>query len=81
MRKKNLEFKNVSSDPVKKSHVALGVSGKDYTIDAAPVQIPYESELLHNVFGGVSENGVIVGRPNIPSEILDVPYSKITFDL
>lgn len=72
----------MSSDVLQKeNNVVFGVSGKDYTIDAAPVQIPYESEILHNVFGGVSENGVIAGRQNIPSEILDVPYSKITFKL
>lgn len=76
-----MEFKNVSSDPIGKDNVVLGVSGKDYTIDATPVNIPYEPALIHDVFGGVSENGVIAGRQNIQSEILDVPYSKIIFKL
>ncbi|KAL9555026.1 hypothetical protein MBANPS3_002536 [Mucor bainieri] len=81
MRKKNLEFKNVSSDPIEKEEIVFGVSGKDYTIDALPVKIPDEASVVPDVFGAVSENGVIVGRSNIPTEVLDVPYSKVTFNL
>lgn len=76
-----MEFKNISSELIGKDNVVFGVSGKDYTIDAAPMKKPFEIALLHGVFGGVSENGVISGRQNIPSEILDVPYSKVTFKL
>lgn len=81
MRKKNLEFSNVSSDPIGENEIVFGVSGKDYTIDALPVKIPDEANVVPDVFGAVSENGVIVGRSNIPTEVLDVPYSKVTFHL
>ncbi|KAI8643430.1 hypothetical protein BD408DRAFT_414898 [Parasitella parasitica] len=80
MRKRTLEFKNVSSDPIKKNEIVFGVSGKDHTIDAVPVQIPDEASVVPEVFGCVSENGVIVGRSNIPTEILDVPFSKVTIN-
>lgn len=81
MRKENLEFKNVSSDPVKEDEIVFGVSGKEHTIDAAPVKIPSEPSIAPQVFGAVSENGVIVGRSNIPAEVLDVPFSRVTFKL
>jgi hypothetical protein len=71
----------VSSDPVAQHVIVFGVSGKDTTIDAAPVKIPEEASVIPDVFGGVSENGVVVGRNNIPTEVLDVPYSKVTFKL
>ena len=63
------------------NEISFGVIGKDFTIDAAPVKIPEEATLLPDVFGAVSENGVILGRDNIPSEVLDVPYSKVTIKL
>ncbi|KAI9264580.1 hypothetical protein EDC94DRAFT_539242 [Helicostylum pulchrum] len=81
LRKKCLEFKNVSSDPIELDEIVFGVSSKDHTIDAAPVKIPKGASVISDVFGGVSENGVIVGRSNIPSEVLDVPFSKVTFKL
>lgn len=81
MRKRNLEFKNVSSDPIEKDEIVFGVSGKDHTIDALPVKIPDEATVIPQVFGAVSENGVIVGRSNIPTEVLDVPFSKVTFNI
>ncbi|CEP14868.1 hypothetical protein [Parasitella parasitica] len=80
MRKRNLEFKNVSSDPIEKDNIVFGVSEKDHTIDASPVQIPDEANVVPDVFGAVSENGVIVGRSDIPTEILDVPFSKVTIN-
>lgn len=81
MRKRCLEFKNVSSDPFRTDEIVFGVSSKDYTIDAAPVKIPEETLVIPGIFGGVSENGVIVGRSEIASELLDVPFSKVTFKL
>jgi len=81
MRKRNLEFKNVSSDPAEEDEIVFGVSGKDHTIDVLPVKIPDEANVIPGVFGAVSENGVIVGRNNIPTEVLDVPYSKVTFNI
>ncbi|KAG2201648.1 hypothetical protein INT47_003874 [Mucor saturninus] len=81
MKKKCLKFKNVSSDPFETNEIVFGVSSKDYTIDAAPVKIPKEALVIPGVFGGVSENGVIVGRSEIASELLDVPFSKVTFKL
>ncbi|RCH86909.1 hypothetical protein CU098_000118, partial [Rhizopus stolonifer] len=81
MRKKPLTSENVSSDPIGKDKIVFGVSSKDYTIDSSPVQIPDEASVLPDVFGGVSENGVVVGRSNIPSEVLDVPFSKVMFSL
>lgn len=81
MKKKDLGFKNVSSDRIGSDEIVFGVSSKDYTIDAAPVKIPTEASVVSDVFGGVSENGVIVGRSNIPSEVLDVPFSKVIFKL
>jgi hypothetical protein len=81
LRKKPLGFENVSSQPIGVNEIVFGVSGKDHTIDAAPVQIPDEATVIPDVFGAVSENGVVVGRSNIPSEIMDVPFSKVTFAL
>ncbi|KAI9333227.1 hypothetical protein BD770DRAFT_402908 [Pilaira anomala] len=81
LKKKDLGFKNVSSDQIGSDEIVFGVSGKDYTIDAAPVKIPTEASVVSDVFGGVSENGVVVGRSNIPSEVLDVPFSKVIFKL
>lgn len=81
MKKRCLKFKNVSSDPVSTDEIVFGVSSKDYTIDAAPVKIPNEATVILDVFGGVSENGVIVGRSKIASELLDVPFSKVIFKL
>ncbi|CAO3627886.1 unnamed protein product [Mucor hiemalis] len=81
LKKKCLKFKNVSSDPVEENEVVFGVSGKDFTIDASPVKIPAEAYVIPDVFGAVSENGVIVGRSNIPSEVLDVPFSKVSIKI
>lgn len=81
MRKKHLGFENVSSEPVGANEIVFGVSGKDHTIDAVSVKIPDEAIVIPNVFGAVSENGVVVGRSNIPSEIMDVPFSKVTLAL
>lgn len=84
MRKKDLKFENVSSDlTIQNNEIVFGVIGKDHTIDATPVVIPEEATVIPDVFGGVSENGVVVGRGNTdsPSEVLDVPYSKVTFKL
>ncbi|OBZ82976.1 hypothetical protein A0J61_08972 [Choanephora cucurbitarum] len=81
MRKTPSGFRNVANDPVKDQEFVLGVSSKDHTIDAAPVQIPEETTVLTDTFGGISENGIIVGRSNLPSEVLDVPFSKAIFKL
>ncbi|KAI7852046.1 hypothetical protein BDC45DRAFT_485714 [Circinella umbellata] len=53
----------------------FGVVDKDHTIDAKPIQLPDTPKVLLDVFGGASENGIIVGRPGLASQILDVPYS------
>ncbi|OAD72214.1 hypothetical protein PHYBLDRAFT_147186 [Phycomyces blakesleeanus NRRL 1555(-)] len=64
----------------KEDFLVLGVSDKDTTIDAFPVSPPSESQALVGVVGGSSENGVIVGKPGMQSQIMDVPYSKVTVD-
>ncbi|KAI8990983.1 hypothetical protein BDF20DRAFT_908806 [Mycotypha africana] len=79
--KKSLGFKNVSSDLMEKEEIALGVSGKDFTIDATVVEVPKEPKITTDVFGGVSENGIIVGRKSAPTQLLDVPYSRLSFKL
>ena len=55
--------------------MVFGVVYQDHTIDAKPIQLPDTPKVLLDVFGGASENGVIVGRPGLASQILDVPYS------
>ncbi|KAI8148353.1 hypothetical protein BJV82DRAFT_663733 [Fennellomyces sp. T-0311] len=59
-----------------KENVAVfGVVDQDQTIDAKPLQLPASPKVLPGVFGAGSENGIIVGRPGLASQILDVPYS------
>ncbi|KAJ8664027.1 hypothetical protein O0I10_000305 [Lichtheimia ornata] len=57
----------------------FGVVDKDHTIDTHRVAMPQEAKSLPDVFGGASENGIIVGRPGLASSILDVPYSIARF--
>ncbi|KAI8388614.1 uncharacterized protein BYT42DRAFT_560686 [Radiomyces spectabilis] len=59
--------------------VVVGVVDKDATIDALPIKKSSEHQMIANVFGATSENGAIVGRPSLPTQILDVPYSQISF--
>jgi hypothetical protein len=81
MRKSPSSNVNVSSDPVARNSIVLGVSDKDRTIDASPVQLPMEPMVDLDVFGGVSENGVSVGRKGVPSQVLDVPLSRAILKL
>lgn len=81
MRKSSTGFENVSNGPVEDNEFIFGVNSKDHTIDTAPVHIPEETTVLMDTFGGVSENGIIVGRSQLPSEVLDVPFSKAIFKL
>lgn len=57
----------------------FGVVDKDHTIDTHRLALPQETKSLPDVFGGASENGIIVGRPGLASSILDVPYSIAKF--
>lgn len=59
------------------SAMTFGVVDKDHTIDAAPLQRPAECKVYENVFGGASENGLILGKPSMESHILDVPHSVV----
>ncbi|CEG71422.1 hypothetical protein RMATCC62417_07159 [Rhizopus microsporus] len=59
--------------------ILLGVGEKDRTIDMSPVQIPEKTMIVRDTFGSISENGVIVGHNSLPAQVLDVPYSNITF--
>ncbi|KAI9478160.1 MAG: hypothetical protein EXX96DRAFT_524508 [Benjaminiella poitrasii] len=81
LRKKAIDTNNVSSDHANNEAIVFGVSGKDDTIDATPVKIPTQASVIEDCFGGISENGIIVGRKNMPSELLNVPFSKATFKL
>ncbi|CAO3699842.1 unnamed protein product [Rhizopus stolonifer] len=67
--------------PIDDGEILLGVEDKDHTIDIAPVKIPEESTIVRGTFGGTSENGIIVGRSSLATEVLDVPYSNLTFKL
>ena len=59
-----------------RENVAIfGVVDQDQTIDIKPLQLPESPKVLMGVFGAGSENGIIVGRPGLSSQILDVPYS------
>ncbi|KAI9027634.1 hypothetical protein CLU79DRAFT_717131 [Phycomyces nitens] len=64
--------------PAKDDCLVLGVSDKDTTIDAFQVNIPPSGQAIVGVVGGSSENGVIIGKPGMQSQIMDVPYSKVT---
>ncbi|KAI7905933.1 uncharacterized protein BX663DRAFT_540603 [Cokeromyces recurvatus] len=82
LRKKTVEtIKNVSSDTMIKDNIIFGVSEKDDTIDMMPIKIPNQANVIKDCFGGVSENGVILGRSHMSSELLDVPFSKVMFKL
>lgn len=59
----------------------FGVVDKDHTVDTHRVAMPQEAKSLPDVFGGASENGIIVGRPGLASSILDVPYSIARFGM
>ncbi|KAI8887453.1 hypothetical protein K501DRAFT_330495 [Backusella circina FSU 941] len=76
MRKSPSGSINASNGP-EESTIVLGVTDKDHTIDASPVQLPIEPIVDLDVFGGVSENGVVVGRKGVPSQVLDVPLSRV----
>ncbi|KAG0745624.1 hypothetical protein G6F62_001653 [Rhizopus arrhizus] len=63
------------------NEILLSVGDKDHTIDMSPVQIPEKTTLVEDTFGGMSENGIIVGRSSLATQVLDVPYSNLTFKL
>ncbi|KAI9243906.1 hypothetical protein BDA99DRAFT_529700 [Phascolomyces articulosus] len=62
-------------------NMIVGVVDQDHTIDAKPIELPETSKVITDVFGGASENGVIVGRPGLSSQILNVPYSVAKLNL
>lgn len=64
-----------------KDSATLAIVDRDQTIDASPIQLPEKGRLLEGIFGAASENGIILGRPGLPSQILDVPFSKAKFNL
>ncbi|KAI9490806.1 hypothetical protein BDB00DRAFT_836199 [Zychaea mexicana] len=72
MKRRPCDVKHVAAEKL-----AFGVVDQDHTIDAKPLQISDTPKVLSDVFGAASENGVIVGRPGLSSQILDVPYSVV----
>lgn len=71
MKKKSSPYKHLSAE----KNPVFGVVDKDHTLDMSPVKLPEHPKSLLGAFGGASENGIIVGKPNIPSQIVNVPYS------
>ncbi|KAI7871472.1 hypothetical protein BDF14DRAFT_1761388 [Spinellus fusiger] len=79
MRKKGVTTTTSdNSMDVAECGVFFGVVDKEKTIDLFPVTIPAQAEALVDRAGGASENGVILGRPNLASQILDVPSSNVS---
>ncbi|KAI9283138.1 hypothetical protein BY458DRAFT_495534 [Sporodiniella umbellata] len=65
--------------PANDHEVILSVGDKEHTIDMSPIQVPEKATIVRDTFGGMSENGIIVGRSSLATQLLDVPYSQLQF--
>lgn len=57
------------------NQMIYSVTDKDGTIEFSKSMKQDIESMLPAVFGGSSENGVLVGLPNQPTYVLDAPYS------
>ncbi|KAG0193568.1 hypothetical protein DFQ28_004460 [Apophysomyces sp. BC1034] len=75
--KRAMAWNDVLKGP--KDSIVLAVTDRDDTIDASPLQLPSEATSDTGIFGATTENGILLGKANLASQIVDVPYSKAIF--
>lgn len=64
--------------------MTLGVVDLDHTIDAQPMHEDSSTfstsdneRWTGDTFGATSENGIIIGEPGCPSQLLQVPFTSV----
>jgi hypothetical protein len=64
--------------------MAFGVVDLDHTIDMQPMNGDSSASIINsnerrtsNTFGATSENGLIIGESDCPSQLLQVPFTSV----